>query len=202
VQLSNIDATTRTLSSTTLREYQAMQNTDIISALDHAKDAHGMITPAAMHDQLQSLSAEDWKQAASLYTKGAANGNGLYIEDTDGTVTIHNDTSKATEFLNKSTLQDAVDTAKATAPTFAELMGVPAGLGAVFGIGSACEGDSFLALAAAGAGTGVAITAGIFGGLALGMVAGVAAYDYSQKQSVRQELATDATLNFSTKGHY
>jgi len=180
-----------------------MQNKEITSAIDKAEDRFGMISHTAIQDQLRTLSAADWRQAARLYSKDAAKGNGLYIEDdANGNVTIHNDTTKAQDFVNKSLVDNVVDDAKAAALPLAGVVGLVAGVHALFEMGGACVGDSYLALAATGAETGLALYGGMIAGIGVGAVAIAAGAEYVEKNSVKEELGRDSTLNFSTKGHF
>jgi hypothetical protein len=179
-----------------------MQNSEIIGTIDKAKDSYGMITHDAMQDQLRTLTAADWRQASQVFSKDAAKQNGPYIEDdANGNVTIHHDTSQAQEFVNKSLVDNVVDDAKAVALPVLGLAAGAAGLHALFEMGGACVGDSYLALAATGAETGLAIYGGLIACVGVGVVALAAGAEYVKKDSVRNELSRDSTVSFNLKGH-
>jgi hypothetical protein len=144
-------------------------DTKILSTrLDSARDQFGVITPAALHDQLATMTAADWRDAASIYQKKSPTDDGFYIDDTVGKVTIHNDMKKAEDVASKtaaqSTVQDAKDDLKLVGATTGFMTVGMAGASWVFA-GTAAE---IAGAAAFGAGVGLVV-----GGLAVGAMGGL-----------------------------
>ena len=84
---------------------------EVAQSIHGAKDNYGLITTDALHQQLNTLTASDWRTAAQTFTKEKAGTDGFYIEDSaNGAVTIHNDvrqaTSVADQSLNQATMND------------------------------------------------------------------------------------------------
>lgn len=93
-----------------------MQNTtsspqEVGAKIEAAKDSFDVITPRALHDQLGSLSPQEWREAANIYKK--TSGDDFFItDDANGKVTIHNDFKEVTKTANESVLDATGEDAK------------------------------------------------------------------------------------------
>ena len=171
-------------------------DTKILSnRLDTARDQFGVITPAALHDQLATMTAADWRDAASIYSKKSPADDGFYIDDNAGKVTIHNDMRKAEDISSKtpmqSTVQDARDDLKMIGvPTTFMSVGM-AGASWLFA-GSAAE---IAGAAAVGAGAGLFV-----GGLAAVVTGGIDYASHSaQRRAAQADLQTAQTLSVDAR---
>ena len=84
-----------------------MEVKSIVDTIEHSRDQFGVITGNALRNQLDGMSANDWREAANIYSKSAKNTDGFYItDDAGGHVTIHNDMTKAHELADNSEVVD------------------------------------------------------------------------------------------------
>ena len=80
-----------------------MENDRIKAVIEGAKDGVGVITPSAFHNQLQFMSAADWRQASKIFEKRDDSPDYFHItDDADGKVTIHNDMFEAKRVANST----------------------------------------------------------------------------------------------------
>jgi hypothetical protein len=185
-----------------------MHDNQITAAIDSAKDNYGVITPAALHDQLGSLTPADWKQASMIYTKGTAMGDGLYIEDdANGKVTIHNDMTKAHETGDKPVVKAVWDDAKTAAKVVAGVAFASGLAGYTAMYMDTFEPGALLAAPAISAGLAGLSTGLLVGGEVAGVVAtGVLAYDavrdYNRKSGAQQDLRDNSVVTLNTKDHH
>jgi hypothetical protein len=172
---------------------------EIAQSIQGAKDNYGLITTDALHQQLNNLTATDWRTAAQTFTKEKAGADGFYIEDSStGAVTIHNDVRPATSVADESLNQATINDIKSNVGGFAAGLSIPSlGVGGATGFMALIDGASEGAAIVAGGEAGVValaaapIMAGIFYGV-----------DYSTNKNLKadaqSELSMGKTLTFQS----
>jgi hypothetical protein len=173
-----------------------MNNADISQRIEKSRDSVGVVTADAIHNQLNSFTPADWKQAASIYSQhDAAPNNGFWIDDKNGQVTIHNNLEQAQKYSQESVVQASADYLK----NYASLtVGMTASEALLVGglMGAIVASDTGLAAGvAAGVTIGVAalpwaatVTGAIMGSLAVEALA----ESGSRKWQAMHDLSDDA----------
>jgi hypothetical protein len=188
-----------------------MSNADLVRQIEEAKDSVGVITPASLHDQLNSLTANDWRQAAAIYSKSASGPDGFYIDDdASGKVTIHNDLTQAHKLADNSVLSATVDDAKVVGAVAVGATAVIAGswgatLGldtwAAAGVGSGVGLLSSEVLTAGAVATGAAlVTVGeVVGVISAAVLAGDMVRNYYRKSDAQEDIRNASGLSFQSR---
>jgi hypothetical protein len=180
-----------------------MNDTTVAKQIEGAKDSLGVITASALHNQLNKLTPDDWREAAALYSKGAAGAEGFYIDDdAAGKVTIHNDLTKAHKLADNSVwsaTEDDIDTIGHYA--FDGTMAVTAGTGVVAAVVGATSGMGLVDAVTLGIGAGAEIlipaslVAGAVGSVAVGVDQ---VRNYYRKSLAEQDVNTAPQLTFQS----
>ena len=172
---------------------------DVVQAIEGAKDPYGLITSEMLHQQLNTLTAADWRAASQIYSEQKAGADGFYIQDTaNGSVTIHNDIRQATTIANESLNQVTLSDMKAHVAGFVSALTIaPLGVAGATGFMSLIDtGVEATAAAAAGeAGLITLVSVPLVGGMLYEI-------DRSSQSNVKNdaqsELKMSTALTFQT----
>ncbi len=180
-----------------------MNNPEIVQTIEHSKDAVGMITANALHNQLGTLSPADWKEASVIYSQNSAPKDGFYInDDANGNVTIHNDLKKAHYYADNSVGQLTLNNGKQILAGAATLEGIMTVSGAFTGAALGwVEGATVATVAGAGlAGLGTAAlwTAPVVGIGAAAVMAKDALVNYDRQATAQNEILASQYLFLHT----
>jgi hypothetical protein len=195
-----------------------MNNQELQHKIESAEDTFGVVTPNAIHDQLNSLTPADWRQAAQLYKPNASAPNGFHItDDASGKVTVHNDIRSAQADAN-SPLNATVNDAKSAGDWALGAVGIGGAASAGWGIfnmtqtaaalseygaymgwgGGVAAGD-LLATGAVAAGEAALVAGAVIGAGAAAVGAGDLARNALNQSQAKSDVATASSFSWQPK---
>jgi hypothetical protein len=179
---------------------KSMNNIELVQTIEHAKNNDGVITASALHNQLNTLTASDWKEASSIYAKNPNSSDGFYIsDDAQGDVTIHNDLTKAHQIADSSVGQLTLNDGKSVVAGAAALETMASASWGLTAAGLAYSDGAALATAGAAGIAGIG-TAAIYAGAVIGIGAaavmvGDVGRNYLRQSAAQEEIRTSQTLS-------